>query len=494
MAGGSGLPTARVGRLRRPPRELISLVLLAAAIPVAAGCVYFNTYYNANRLFQRGVNEIEEGSGSSGRATLGTSIEKAERIVLTKPKSRWADDALRLIVRARLLREEWQEARDAAENLMRYASSQRDSSDVAAFLGSAEFNLGDYARADSLITHALPVVAEEGRRAELLLYRGRARAELGRTEEADADLLIVSSLRPDWVMVHVARARLLASIGRGSEAAGELQQLLRLKLGFASQRLVLETVEELAELYPVSTVEGLGDLEQSGLSNDNKARLAKLRGDLHLKLGREEEARADYQLTRTFAPLSTAASDGEFIILRADLRGVTTTEEFLDLKTRLDQAASRPAGMRNAELLRLNETFVKIAFWIDQGRLGLLLAAETVRDDLKLEGFARHLFLRYAESQPTDPWAPKAILAALALTPVDSSAFNSGGPVPDRDELLRRLREDYRDSAYVQALIGGEGEVAFTYEELEQGLRRQFQRLKALADQEVRARRRAVSQ
>ncbi len=54
--------------------------------------------------------------------------------------------------------------------------------------------------------------------------------------------------------------------------------------------------------------------------------------------------------------------------------------------------------------------------------------------------------------------------------------------------------EDHRNSAYVQALIGGEAEVEFTYEELEQGLRRQLQRLKALADQEVRNRRRAVSQ
>ncbi len=213
---------------------------------------------------------------------MGTSIEKAERIVLTKPNSRWADDALRLIVRARLLREEWQEARDASESLLRYSSSQRDSTEVAAFLGSAEFNLGNYARADSLITHALPVVTEEGRRAELLLYRGRARAELGRFDEADEDLRVVSSLRPDWVEVHVARARLLATLGRGSEAAGELQRLLDLNLDLVAQRSVLETVEALAELDPASTIEGLGAVDQSRLSNENKARLAKLRGDLNL--------------------------------------------------------------------------------------------------------------------------------------------------------------------------------------------------------------------
>ncbi len=494
MAGGSGIPTVRVDKRRHPIRAFISVVLLAIAVPLAAGCVYFNTYYNANRLFQQGIKEIEEGRASSGRATLGISIEKAERIVFTKPKSRWADDALRLIVRARLLREEWPEARDAAENLLRYSRSPQDSAEVAGFLGSAEFNLGNYARADSLITVALPVETKEGRRAELLLNRGRARAELGRTEEADEDLRIVSSLRPDWVAVHVARARLLASIGRGSEAAVELQSLVALNLDLPSQRLVLQTVEALAETDPRSTIEGLIALEDSKLSNENKARLTKLRGDLHLQLGQDDEARTDYQLTRTIAPMSTAASDGEFVILRVDLRAVTTTEEFLELQTRVERLASQPAGMRNPELLRLNETLLKVAFWIGEGRLGLLLAAETARDNLKLEAFARHLFVRYAESEPEDPWVPKAILAALALTPVDSSASSGNGGEPSREELLRRLEENYRDSAYVQALIGGERDVEFTYEELEQGLRRQLQRLQALADQQVRTRRRAVSQ
>ncbi len=398
-----------------------------------------------------------------------------------------------MIVRARLLREEWPEARDAAESLLRYASSQRDSTEVAGYLGSAEFNLGNYARADSLITHALPVVTEEGRRADLLLYRGQARAELGRFEEADEDLRAVSSLRPDWAAVHVARARLLASLGRGSEAAGELQRLLELNLDLVAQRSVLQTVEALAELDPASTIEGLDGVDRSQLSNENKARLAKLRGDLHLKLGQEEEARADYRLAGDLAPMSTAASDGEFVIVRLDLARVSTLEEFEALTTRVERLASQAAGMRNPELLRLNETLVKVAFWIDQGRLGLLLAAETARDELKLEAFARRLFLRYADSEPDDPWIPKAILAALALTPVDSSAANGGGLEPSREQLQRRLVEDHRNSAYVQALIGGEDEPEFSYEELEQGLRRQLQRLKALADQEVRNRQRGVA-
>lgn len=468
--------------------------MLTAGAAAASGCVYFNTYYNANRLFKQGVKEIENGRASSGRATLATSIEKAERIVATKPKSRWADDALQLIVRARLLREEWEEARDGADQLLGYARSPSDSIEVAEFLGTAEYNLGNYPRADSLITLALTVVEEEGRRARLLLYRGRARAELGRAEAADEDLRIVGSLRPEWVDVHVARARLLASSERGAEAAEELQRLLGLRLDGAEQRAVVETYEAVAELDTASAIAGLAGLEESRLSSANKARLAKLRGDLQLSLGHVAEARADYQLTSKLAPLSAEANAGQFVILRADLREVTTAQEFLALKARVDELVSQPAGMRNPELLRLNETFVKMAYWLDVGRLGLMLAAETARDNLKLEALARHLFVLYAESQPEDPWAPKALLAALALAPVDSSASNGSGPGLSREEILRRLTEDYRDSAYVLALTGGEGVPEFTYEELEQGLRSQLQRLKELADREVSTRRRAVAQ
>jgi hypothetical protein len=132
---------------------------------------------------------------------------------------------------------------------------------------------------------------------------------------------------------------------------------------------------------------------------------------------------------------------------------------------------------------------VKVDFWISTGALGYLLAAETARDLLEAPRLARHLFLTYAAENADALWAPKAILAALYLTPLDSDPAAPGGnDGPSAAELRERLLEDYQDSAYVQAFFGGVG-AQFTFQELEEGLRRQLERLETMADQELRARR-----
>ena len=108
---------------------------------------------------------------------------------------------------------------------------------------------------------------------------------------------------------------------------------------------------------------------------------------------------------------------------------------------------------------------------------------------MRAPALARYLFLEYARKKPDDLWAAKAILAALDLTYVDSGPRSDGAvEEPTREELQRWLREDYRGTAYVQAILGGNN-AEFTYEELEAGLRRHMQRLVRLADQELTRRR-----
>ncbi len=454
--------------------------------------MYFNTYYNADRLFKQGVKEMKEGRPSSGRGTLGVSIEKAERIVRTKPGSRWADDALRLIVRARLLREEWEETRDAAEQLLGYARTERDSAEVAGFLGAAEFHLGHHARADSLLTVALPLAKREAERGDFLLYRGRARVALGRSDAADEDLREAIRLRPKWLAPQLARARLLATAGRSAETTAALERLLALQVSRAAEDTIVETFAEAAKLGPESALAALAEVETSARSRAGQAALVKLRADLRAAAGEVEKARSDYELTAGLAPGSTAARQAEFVALCMDLASVATVEAFLALKPRFEAVASMAAGRLDPEATQLSEKVLKVAFWISEGRLGLLLAAETARDQLRLPRLARELFLTYGDLRAEDPWAPKAILAAIALSPVDSGAANGSMPGPSPEELRRRLLEDYRDSAYVQALVGGEGEPRFTYEELEEGLRRQLQRLHTQADNELRQRRTVV--
>jgi lipoprotein NlpI len=493
MVGGSGLrivPAGSAHRHRYPFRKVI-----VAAIPflATASCVYFNALYNANRLYDQGVEEIEQGRDASGRAVLGISIEKAEGIVERSPDSRWADDALRLILRARIYREEWPEAAEAARKLLGYAETQQDSIEVAGYLGAAEQNLGEAQRADSLLSVALAAEEDTYRQAELLWYRGRARADLGLAQAADEDFRQVSALLPSWIPPRIGRVRLLVESGNDEDAALELSMLLTLSYDDREERRVVDLVAEVAEAAPEAAVTALAGVDSSALLPNNRADLIKLRGDLHLALGEGRRGRADYRLAAAIAPASRAAAEARLALVRMDLRTISTLEEFDSLGLALTDIAALSGGRRSFLVRDWSDLFIRVEYFLSSGGLGYLRAAEAARDELGAPRLARTLFLSYAETSPEALWAPKAILAALDLTALDSDLREESGAGPSAEELRQRLLDDYRDSPYVQAFFG-EDTGRFSYEELEQGLRRQLERLDRLADQEVRNRRSAVQQ
>jgi hypothetical protein len=494
MVGESGLPTGPADRGLAQRLRSLRVILLLAVLSSASGCVYFNALYNANRLFNQGVDEIEDGRESSGRVTLGAAIEKAERIVQNKPNSRWADDALRLVVRARYLREEWPELAEASRQLLGYARSARDTAHALGYIGQAELNLGNAAAADSLITVALEEEREPARRADLLADRGRARGVMGQTAAADADFQAVSALRPQWATPRIDRVRMLLGAGQYEKAAVEFGVLLTLTFSDREERAVIELAQYAAAVDPPTAVKALAAVESSSLLPNNKAELMKLRADTELVLGHYDKARADLYLTTAMAQDSRAAAEAQATLIGLELRDIASLAGYDSLMSRIENLAAQPAGRRSEEVRTLHENMVKVDYWIASGALGLMAAAEAARDLLRAPRLARRLFLMYADAQPGALWAPKAILAALYLTPLDSTAqATADASEPTAQELRQRLLDDYEDSAYVQAYFGGDGG-RFTFEELEQGLRQQLERLNTLAEREVRARRSGSTQ
>ncbi|UCC73751.1 MAG: hypothetical protein JSV86_04100 [Gemmatimonadota bacterium] len=491
MVGGSGLPTAQAGRIKSPAQVLPQILLFFATLTSASGCIYFNSYYNANQLFEQGLRDIEEGRESTGRSTLAASIEKAEGIVAANPDSRWADDAVRIIVRARLLREEWEEVVSMSHELLRYAETRRDTAEVAGYLGIAQRHLSDPAAADSLLLFALSEEEDDERRAILLHNRALAQARLGRFDGAYTDLLYVSRLRPAWVQPRIDRVGLLVNYGRGADAALELGAIWPLRLTDAEEQAVVEAVQHIAQTSPEVAFQALDGVETSSLSRENRARLVASRGDLHRARGEIEEARADYELAARVAPESRPGADARLMAAQLTLASATTVGELAATRKDLEQLMQRRVG-RITDIMRLWDTLVRVEYWVDLGGLAYLLAGEAARDALGAPGLARTLFLRYADEEPESVWAPKALLAVLELTALDS-ATRAEESEPDWEDLRLRLWIDYPDSPYVLAILNERPSDGLTYEELELGLRRQLARLETLADEEVMARRTAIS-
>lgn len=491
MVGGSGLLTVLADRIEAPPRVLSHILTITAALLGASACVYFNSYYNASKLFDEGRRDVEQGSESTGRATLAASIEKAEGIVAAKPDSRWADDAVRIIVEARLLREEWEEALETSERLLDYALTRADTAEVAGYQGIARLHLDDPSAADTLLSLALAEVRDDGRRSLLLYNRALARARLDSFVEADADLVLVSGLRPDWVRPRIERVGLLVDAGYDAAAATALAAIMARNVSDAEERAVVDLVQRLAETSPGTALLGLVDVEASALSRENRATLLKCRGDLQLARGESERALADFEAASRMAPQTRTAVEAQVATARLSLVRSTTAAEIVPVREMLERLM-RQRARRLPDVMSLWDTLVRMEFWIELGGLAYVSAAEVARDELQAPRLARTLLLSYAEQEPESVWAPKALLAALELSDLDS-APPAETLDPDPEQIRQRLWDDYRASPYVQAVLGERSSDGLTFEELELGLRRQLARLETLADEEVMARRAAVS-
>ena len=97
--------------------------------------------------------------------------------------------------------------------------------------------------------------------------------------------------------------------------------------------------------------------------------------------------------------------------------------------------------------------------------LAWFAAGEVARDGLEAPGLARGLFLAYADGAHNEPWVPKALLAALAVSTEEG----------DRAWLRGRL-EGRSESPYV---LAARGESAPGFEVLEEELARRLSEMRS---------------
>lgn len=455
-----------------------SRVVLVAGLAALVGCAYFNALYNANRLYERGRKEIRSGNEGAGRAALARSIEKAERLLERHPRSRWADDALRLIARARLLRREYAGAAEAAEMLHARAESHGLRLEAAGLLGRATLFLGSAERADSLLSLALSGSPAREERIELLRARGMARRQQNRFDEAQADLDEALRLAPQDASLRLARLYVLLDAGHTDSVAAEFQRALARPQKASVEEAILAAADTFARRAPEAARAALATVGSAPLRNSTRARLVVLRGRLTQAAGDVDSARADYERATGMAPGSDGAAAGYVALARLLLDDVASLDAIAEARELLRRATAvgvgERAGEAAAEANALASTIDRILQWSELGDVGWIAAGELARDALGGRALARSLFLEYVREAPDALWAPKAILAALALGPYDSGA----APGPDDEELREQLVAQYSESPYVEALQGGaEAAVDTSFALAERALQQRMQQL-----------------
>jgi len=426
---------------------------LAAAV---SGCVYLNGLYNAQEAYGDAERARLAGQDSLAQVGYARAAAGAERSYQRDPEGDWADDALYLLGRARLRREDWDGARDALERARDGATNSDVRLASTMYLGALALATGDSlgigALDFALVGLGRGAVRGEGHlwRARYLLARGRVSegwADLERARLEDPSLRVPAAL--EWLTSGVVDGDPL----RAREGANAL-----LRESSAAERA--DTIVALAAREgdlrgPAAGARLLAGADSAAWTSSVRDRLILIRAKLHLVAGDSASARRDG--ARVADAGGERSIEARLWLARIALDGMDRADQLDQLRPLLLPAVEDPTvralleGARQLELLA------------ERGRqanpLGLFAAAEIARDVLAAPRLAEALFVDYAAATPPQPWQGKALLAAAAVA-----------ADPERSALLRRAASALPGDPYVAVTMGIAGDPQ-SYEILERALR-----------------------
>jgi hypothetical protein len=433
--------------------RLTSLPALAG-IALAGACGYYNTMYNANRLFADAEKAVARGDLTTAHTAYQQSIQKARANLKQHPRSRWSDDARLLMVRAFFELGEADSARAYAFELL---ETKPDASRQAAgqlYLGL----LAEQQGAPDALSRLDAALQDQGADAELVararLARARIHAQAGRRAEAISELSALQRNAADDVRAaaNLLQLRLALSSRDSAAAAAAWRSLLHNR---QSQRF-LDSIRVLAHFstttFSATTADRmLTDAAAAPWRSTARDSLLLLRADLALTAGDTSTAIATGR--RIAARASGSLADltrvrvAEWLLARAQ-----SIEQLAEVRAELLPALTSERARALVQSLKTIEVLLEHARGTGQP-LAVFAAAELARDELHAPALAHNLFVTYAEIAAQSTWAPKALLAALALR-------------PDTEAEIGRKLDGYRDNPYVALVRGEAADQAFTTAEL----------------------------
>lgn len=158
-------------------KKLLSLVLTVSFL-LMTGCVYYNLFYNAKQKFKEAEQNQLNAQKSSSNKTDGTihnraddpiepsisandktlykaAIDKANKVVMYHPESKFIDDALWLIGKSRYNMAEFVSADKKLRELIIRDPESEYVDDAYYYIGMSQFWLKDYERAQEAFNNVL---------------------------------------------------------------------------------------------------------------------------------------------------------------------------------------------------------------------------------------------------------------------------------------------------------------------------------------------------
>lgn len=414
------------------------------------GCAYYNAMWSAER-YAKGARKLEaQGLESEARSQWAQAAAKAEGVVIKHPHSRWADDALVLQAEGLARSGACAEADDVIARARAVAKdvALRERVDLAE--AQCALAAGRPIQADAVLTAPLRS-KDQSRRSRAEYFAGLAAAlrldyeaateHLGRSHEPAA--------RP-------ARAHALLALGRAAEAAAVIDTI------GGDPVFEVERAELLGELAAVGGPEMASATLDRLLAREHipfaeQARLLIADGDRRLAQGDYTPADERYRRAIAVAGLtSNEAATAHVRMQRLFIVQATQTSDLTPVIEELRALARAEGG--NIEASHLLDLVTRGAETPASAGARFRIA-EVVRDSLGATALAGQLFLDVAAADTGSLYAPKALVAALALLPAR------------HDSIAAVLDTRYPASPYTLAY---HGEASIAYAAAEDSLAREL--------------------
>lgn len=434
----------------------------AAAVGAAmalSGCVYYNALYNAERLFMEGETYRREGRDSLADARYADVVRKAAKGFRQEPDGEWADEALLLMGRAYLRLGEVREARAALTQASEKAGDEQGRLAAELNLGVSMAMAGDMGRATGLLNRAIQGLSSRTLRAEGHLWRGRALLTMGEVDAGWWDLDQAATDEDFRLEASLARVDWGVRLGNRDRVQEGVNRLLGLREAGLRVDTVARLVRAAADRWgDPSAAELLAGADTARWARTPRGMIRLTRATLLRAAG--DTALASAEVRRVADGIGPSAAQARLDLAAWQLAQARDLVNLRDALPILLPAVMDPEVARMAADVQLA---VELSDRGLQEPLAWFAAAEVARERLGATELAQGLLLAYVDAAPSDPWVPKALLAALALSEDEG----------DRAWLRGRL-EGRADSPYV---LAASGEPALGLEALEEELARRFQEM-----------------
>lgn len=404
------------------------------------GCAYFNTFYNCQTYFHKGMKQVTHDTLKVGGDNFDKTIEKATSVIVKYPRSRYTDDALFMMGASYYYIGDYLRALEKLDYLTFNYPESKFYDDALYYKGLAFYKLQRWGQA---------VVAF---REAITFPRFRRKATIGLSyvyyQEGDyASLTGVAGELLQQGLSKKEKRSLLFLLGEAqfnqeqyAEANGTFKELLALTRSQSEQR---DLKLRIAETYLA-----MGEYEtcRTFLSGEVDVQFKKIIADLNVQVGDTVAAKQTY--------LDVATSNLPNVAASAfwDLAEILRAQDSIPLAIAYyDSAVGRAPlseygiqGKKMADVLRRIDVLAQEAE--DPGRAQFLLAEIYFVDFNEPERAARE-YEKVYELYPQSEWAPKALYAHLWIA----------WKVFDNDSSAQQLREElsvrYPGSQYARSAL-----------------------------------------